>query len=141
MTNPKYPNSCIVSIKQADICNRYMSQVVDGYGYNPGLHMEYVAEDGTKYYLHSAGSFKIVECVCSAARLLAEDTEAQKLYKKYKPLLSVIPITDDDDDNEEAWECFMKLKKQFDKEEHKDTALWAYLVDEVITEQESMRKQ
>lgn len=48
MTNPKYPNSCILSEKQADVCYRYMeaNQHHGDYGY----FTNYSLQVGNKVY-------------------------------------------------------------------------------------------
>ena len=58
MTNPKYPNSCILSEKQADVCCRYMkSEQHSGVDYN-WVFTTYNLTVGNKTYtLSTKGSY------------------------------------------------------------------------------------
>lgn len=48
MTNPKYPNQCILSEKQADICYRYMNSRNCSGDYGCFTNYEYTV--GNKFY-------------------------------------------------------------------------------------------
>lgn len=48
MNNPKYPNQCILSLKQAEICYRYMNERYCSGDY--GGFYNYEIQVGNKYY-------------------------------------------------------------------------------------------
>ena len=55
--NPKYPNSCILSEKQAAICTRYMQQVYHKGDYGYFYTWELKTPDGKKFQMSVAGKW------------------------------------------------------------------------------------
>lgn len=56
MTNPKYPNSCIISRNQAEVCRRYMEEreCHGDYGF---FHMPEIDANGNHYYITHVGKY------------------------------------------------------------------------------------
>lgn len=60
MNNPKYPNSCILSDKQADVCYKYMNEV-DCYGdYGNFVNYQIIA-NGYKWLMTKRGKYTFLE--------------------------------------------------------------------------------
>lgn len=58
MNNPKYPNSCILSEKQADVCCRYMkSEQHSGVDYNWVFTTYHLTVGNKTYTLSTKGSY------------------------------------------------------------------------------------
>ena len=56
MTNPKYPDSCILTPKQAEVCYKYMNDKYCRGDYG-GFYNYEIVVNGTKYQMTSRGKY------------------------------------------------------------------------------------
>lgn len=62
MNNPKYPNQCILSDKQADICRKYMRAVYCRSDYS-GFYNYEIVIDNKYYQMTSRGKYHFLTMI------------------------------------------------------------------------------
>lgn len=61
MNNPKYPNSCILSAKQAEVCYKYMNAKNCVSTYNKCFTVYEAETKSAKYLMHTVGRYTFLD--------------------------------------------------------------------------------